>query len=139
MGNPESEWGSSYRLIAAEKWKSKSAAMGRGVAGLLHSTGLLSVETEIKRRSRTWPGAAEELWEYAQAFSAPFRPSLRRIGSDRPIEFDAQLHAAVHPNEDGGRLKFEVGLRFASANKPGPAGMQTGKPCFPGVRVGSCA
>jgi predicted O-methyltransferase YrrM len=26
-----SNWGASYRLIAAEKWKSKSAAMGRGV------------------------------------------------------------------------------------------------------------
>jgi len=26
-----SAWGSSYRLIAAEKWKAKSAAMGRGV------------------------------------------------------------------------------------------------------------
>jgi len=28
---PRSDWGSSYRLIAAEKWKAKSAAMGRDV------------------------------------------------------------------------------------------------------------
>jgi SAM-dependent methyltransferase len=28
---PESSWGSSYRLVAAEKWKAKSAAMGRDV------------------------------------------------------------------------------------------------------------
>jgi len=27
----ESNWGSSYRLVAAEKWKAKSAAMGRSV------------------------------------------------------------------------------------------------------------
>lgn len=27
----ESDWGSSYRLVAAEKWKAKSAAMGRDV------------------------------------------------------------------------------------------------------------
>jgi ubiquinone/menaquinone biosynthesis C-methylase UbiE len=26
---PETNWGSSYRLVAAEKWKAKSAAMGR--------------------------------------------------------------------------------------------------------------
>src|SRR5438045_5100494 len=28
-------WGASYRLIAAEKWKAKSAAMGRGVTQAL--------------------------------------------------------------------------------------------------------
>jgi len=28
---PEQNWGSSYRLVAAEKWKAKSAAMGRDV------------------------------------------------------------------------------------------------------------
>jgi SAM-dependent methyltransferase len=32
---PESNWGSSYRLVAAEKWKSKSAAMGRDVTEAL--------------------------------------------------------------------------------------------------------
>jgi len=31
--NPQ--WGASYRLIAAEKWKAKSAAMGRDVTGAL--------------------------------------------------------------------------------------------------------
>jgi len=32
---PESKWGASYRLIAAEKWKAKSAAMGRDVTEAL--------------------------------------------------------------------------------------------------------
>jgi SAM-dependent methyltransferase len=32
---PRSDWGSSYRLIAAEKWKAKSAAMGRDVTEAL--------------------------------------------------------------------------------------------------------
>ena len=31
----ESNWGSSFRLIAAEKWKAKSAAMGRDVTEAL--------------------------------------------------------------------------------------------------------
>jgi ubiquinone/menaquinone biosynthesis C-methylase UbiE len=33
--NPQPQWGSSYRLIAAEKWKAKSAAMGRDVTEAL--------------------------------------------------------------------------------------------------------
>jgi ubiquinone/menaquinone biosynthesis C-methylase UbiE len=32
---PSSSWGSSYRLIASEKWKAKSAAMGRDVTSAL--------------------------------------------------------------------------------------------------------
>jgi SAM-dependent methyltransferase len=109
-----------------------------GVAGLLRSAGLLSVEEEIKRLPWTWPGSAEELWEYAPAVSAPFRPLLQRIPSDRRIEIDAEVHAAVRRYEDLGKLKFGAVLRFASGNKPGSAGKDTGKPCFPGVRVGSC-
>jgi ubiquinone/menaquinone biosynthesis C-methylase UbiE len=34
---PHSDWGSSYRLIAAEKWKAKSAAMGRDATQALVS------------------------------------------------------------------------------------------------------
>jgi SAM-dependent methyltransferase len=33
--NSSPQWGASYRLIAAEKWKAKSAAMGRGVTEAL--------------------------------------------------------------------------------------------------------
>lgn len=34
-GQSSPQWGASYRLIAAEKWKAKSAAMGRGVTEAL--------------------------------------------------------------------------------------------------------
>jgi SAM-dependent methyltransferase len=33
--NPTPQWGASYRLIAAEKWKAKSAAMGKAVTQAL--------------------------------------------------------------------------------------------------------
>jgi SAM-dependent methyltransferase len=35
MSEPAQSWGSSYRLVAAEKWKIKSAAMGRAVTEAL--------------------------------------------------------------------------------------------------------
>jgi SAM-dependent methyltransferase len=35
LQNSSPDWGSSYRLIAAEKWKAKSAAMGRDVTDAL--------------------------------------------------------------------------------------------------------
>jgi SAM-dependent methyltransferase len=108
------------------------------VAGLLHSAGLLSVEEEIQRLPWIWAGTAEELWEYAQAVSAPFRPLLRRIPSNRRAEIDAQVRAAIRAYEDGGRIKFEVVVRFASGNKPGSPGKETGKERFPESRGGSC-
>jgi SAM-dependent methyltransferase len=107
-----------------------------GVAGLLHSAGLLSVEEEMKRLPWTWCGTAEELWKYAQAVSAPFRPLLQRIPSNRRVEIDAQVHAAMRRYENGGRLKFEAVVRFASGRKPGSSGKETGKECFLGVRGG---
>ena len=33
--DPEPSWGSQYRLVASEKWKEKSAAMGRPVTEAL--------------------------------------------------------------------------------------------------------
>jgi SAM-dependent methyltransferase len=35
LEKPHSDWGSSYRLVAADKWKAKSAAMGREVTEAL--------------------------------------------------------------------------------------------------------
>jgi hypothetical protein len=196
MGNPKSEWGSSYRLIAAEKWKSKSAAMGCEVTRALVQYARPASGMKVRggasgagepagfqsrfaggngsrsqqrasacagyvpfRRSRRCHRAlafrraafsrggdetpAMDLVRngggtlgIAQALSAPFRPLLQRIPSNRRVEIDAQVHPARRRDENGGRLKFEAVVRFASGREPGSSGKETGKECFIGVRGG---
>jgi hypothetical protein len=87
------------------------------LAKLLHSAGLVLVEEELTRLPWTWPGSAEEVWEYAQAVSAPFRPLLERIPEHKREQIDAEVLAAVRQYEDGGRIKFGVSVVLASGSK----------------------
>ncbi|HZR55430.1 MAG TPA: class I SAM-dependent methyltransferase [Terriglobales bacterium] len=84
---------------------------------LLQSAGFVSIEEEMKQLSWTWPGDAEEVWEYAQAVSTPFRPLLERIPNDKRKQIDAEVLAAVRQFEDRGRIKFGVTVVLASGRK----------------------
>jgi ubiquinone/menaquinone biosynthesis C-methylase UbiE len=88
------------------------------LAKLLHSAGFISVEEETKQFPWTWPGSPEEIWEYAQAVSAPFRPLLERIPDEKRKQIDAEVLAAIRKYEDGGRVKFGVTVVLASGSKP---------------------
>jgi ubiquinone/menaquinone biosynthesis C-methylase UbiE len=88
------------------------------LAKLLHSAGFISVEEETKQLPWTWPGSAEEIWEYAQAVSAPFRPLLERIPDEKREQIDAEVLASIRKYEDGSRVKFGVTVVFASGRKP---------------------
>jgi ubiquinone/menaquinone biosynthesis C-methylase UbiE len=88
------------------------------LAKLLHHAGFVSVEEEVTQVGWTWPGSAEEVWEYAQAVSAPFRPLLERIPEDKREQIEDEVLAAVRQYEDSGRIKFGVTVVFASGSKP---------------------
>jgi ubiquinone/menaquinone biosynthesis C-methylase UbiE len=87
------------------------------LANLLHSAGFASVEEELTQVPWAWPGSAEEVWEYAQAVSAPFRPLLERIPENKREQIDAEVVATVRQYEDGGRIKFGVTVTLASGRK----------------------
>jgi SAM-dependent methyltransferase len=87
------------------------------LAGALHAAGFVAVEEEMKRLPWVWPGTPEELWQYAQAVSAPFRPLLGRIGDQQRVDIDREVHAALRQFEDRGRLKLEAVVGFACGNK----------------------
>jgi hypothetical protein len=87
------------------------------LAKLLHSAGFVEVEEEMKRLPWIWPGTVEELWEYAQAVSTPFRPLLGRIADRQRVAIDREVHAALRQFEDRGRLKLEAVVGLARGSK----------------------
>ncbi len=49
---------------------------------VLSASGFHEVEESTQHLPWTWPGDAEEVFEYACAVAAPFRPMLERVGAD---------------------------------------------------------
>jgi ubiquinone/menaquinone biosynthesis C-methylase UbiE len=119
----KSTMGIAHRHVGGPLLEASSANMFRfadpgSLAKVLHLAGFTAVEEETKQLPWTWPGSAEELWEYAQAVSAPFRAMLERIPENKRALIDAEVYEAVRQFEDGNRIKFGVTVVFASARKP---------------------
>jgi SAM-dependent methyltransferase len=84
----------------------------------LVSVGFDDVQEEAKTLPWSWPGPVEEVWEYAQAVSTPFRPLLERVGAEDWEKLNADVHAAVACYADGETVNFGVRVVLASGKKP---------------------
>jgi len=88
-----------------------------GLSEVFRSAGFSEVEEETRTLPWMWPGPVEELWEYAQSVSVPFRPLLERV----PAEKWPHIHSAVHEEVgrffDGEKVVFGVSVVFASGRK----------------------
>jgi SAM-dependent methyltransferase len=84
----------------------------------LRSAGFDDVQEEATTLPWSWPGPVEEVWEYAQAVSTPFRPLLERVGSEDWEKVNADVHAAVARYSDGETVNFGVHVVLASGKKP---------------------
>jgi SAM-dependent methyltransferase len=106
--NKPTDWGSSYRLIAADKWKAKSAAMGRDVTQALvdyarPSAGMKILdlasgtgEPAISLASRVEPGG--------QVTALDLSAELLEIAADRARE--RKLTNLVTKQADANQLPF---------------------------------
>lgn len=83
----------------------------------LCDAGFIDVEEAIRTIPWTWPGTAEEAWEYFQAVTAPFKPVLEAIPADRRAEVDAAVVRAIRKHETGGEIRFNAEFVFASATR----------------------
>ena len=92
------------------------AAPGR-LAKLLQDAGFSSVEQETKTLPWTWAGSVEDVWEYAQSVSVPFRPMLQRVPSDQWPKINAEVHAALRRYSDGDKIAFGASVVFASGTR----------------------
>jgi SAM-dependent methyltransferase len=84
---------------------------------IIRSGGFNAVEEETKTLPWTWPGDVEELWEYSQSVSVPFRSMLERVPAEKWPHIHAEVHAAVRQYWDGEKVAFGASVVLASGKK----------------------
>jgi len=87
------------------------------LAAILRSAGFRDVEEDNKTLPWAWAGPAEEVWEYAQSVSVPFRPMLERVPAEFWPQIHAEVRAAVNRYSDGQKIAFGASVVLASGRK----------------------
>jgi len=77
----------------------------------------LEAEEETRTVPWTWPGSAEEVWDYAQSVSTPFRPLLERVPKDKWPAINTEAQAAISKYVDGDSVKFGAVVVLAAGRK----------------------
>ena len=81
---------------------------------VLRAAGFLDVEESTRNLPWTWLGDAEELFEYACAVAAPFRPMLERVPEEMWPTIRAEAEAAIERYRVGGEIRFGADVVLAS-------------------------
>jgi len=92
------------------------ATPGR-LSKILLNAGFNAVEADTRALPWVWQGPVEELWEYAQSVSVPFRPMLERVPAEKWPQISAEVHAAVRKYSDGEKIAFRASVVLASGKK----------------------
>jgi SAM-dependent methyltransferase len=87
------------------------------LSAIFRGAGFNAVEEETKTLPWNWPGPVEEVWEYSQSVSVPFRPMLERVPAEKWPQVHADVHAAVRQYWDGEKIAFGASVVLASGEK----------------------
>jgi ubiquinone/menaquinone biosynthesis C-methylase UbiE len=72
---------------------------------------------ETRQVAWTWPGPAEQVWQYAQAVSAPFRSLLDRVSQTQWEKINAEVVSEVNRFRNGDTIEFSAEVVLASGKK----------------------
>jgi SAM-dependent methyltransferase len=84
----------------------------------LRKAGFEPVVEETRTVPWFWAGQPEEVWEYAQAVSAPFRALLERVPQDQWPAINREVCAEIGKYARDGGIDFGAHVVFASGTKP---------------------
>lgn len=84
---------------------------------IFRNAGFQAVEEETRTVPWSWPGAPEEVWEYARSVSVPFRSLIERVHPEDWPQLNAKVHAAVEKYSDGQQISFDATIILASGKK----------------------
>ena len=87
------------------------------LAKVLRDAGFVSIEEETRTLPWTWMGGVEEVWEYSQSVSVPFRPMFERVPAECWPRIHAEVHKAVGRYSDGEKISFGATVVFAAGRK----------------------
>jgi ubiquinone/menaquinone biosynthesis C-methylase UbiE len=80
----------------------------------LRTAGFQEVEESVRKLPWTWPGDAEEVFEYACALTVPFRAMLERVPADEWPAIRAEAKEAIEQYRVGDEIRFGAEVVFAS-------------------------
>ena len=81
---------------------------------VLRAAEFQEVEESIRNLPWTWQGDAEEVFEYACAVAAPFRPMLERVPEEMWPTIRAEAKAAIERYRVGDEVRFGADVVLAS-------------------------
>jgi ubiquinone/menaquinone biosynthesis C-methylase UbiE len=81
---------------------------------MLSTSGFHEVEESTQNLPWTWPGDAEEVFEYACAVAAPFRPMLERVPAEEWPAIRAEAKTAIERYRVGNEIRFGADVVLAS-------------------------
>lgn len=84
---------------------------------VLRAVGLLAVDEESRELPWIWPGPVEEVWEYAQSVSTPFRPLLERVPAEQWNDINREVYTAIGKYFDGQSVNFGATVVLASGTR----------------------
>lgn len=88
------------------------------LSSVLREAGFSPVEEETTTLPWTWPGTAEEVWEYMQSVSMPFLPLLQRIPAEKRDKINREVLATIQQYAEGDSIKFGAAVVLAAGVKP---------------------
>jgi len=80
----------------------------------LSAAGFHEVEESTRNLPWTWPGDAEEVFDYACAVAAPFRTMLERVRAEEWPVIRAEAKAAIERYRVGDEIRFGADVVLAS-------------------------
>lgn len=87
------------------------------LSSALQRCGFGQVEESTRTLQWSWPGSAEEVWEYAQAVSTPFRAMLERVPEQMWPQINTEVLAAIRQYAHGDSVQFGAVVVLASGSK----------------------
>jgi ubiquinone/menaquinone biosynthesis C-methylase UbiE len=84
------------------------------LSNVLSAAGFHEVEESLQSLPWTWPGDAEEVFEYFCAVSAPFRPMLERVPAEEWPAIHAEAKTAIERYRVGDEIRFGADVVLAS-------------------------
>jgi ubiquinone/menaquinone biosynthesis C-methylase UbiE len=87
------------------------------LAKALRQTGFTHVEERLVDVPWNWPGTPEEMWEYFQEVTIPFKPLFETIPAERRDDIHTQVVAAITRHYNGQAVRFDANIVMVSALK----------------------
>jgi SAM-dependent methyltransferase len=107
------------KVVPGCKIPGSAAAMFRfgapgALKGALEVAGFHDAEDHLRKVDWTWPGPPEEVWEYFQQLTIPFRGLLESIPNDKRDAVNAAVLSEIRKYYDGKQVNFTATASMAS-------------------------